>query len=53
MKMVNSEEVLKNGKKGSRPASPVHLAASSNGGQGSESSEDEREGMISSLDIHG
>jgi len=46
MKMVNSEEVLKNGKKGSRPASPVHLAASSNGGQGSESSEDEREGRI-------
>ena len=49
--MVEEIQVLKNGKRGSRPGSPVGLlstAASSNGGgpQNSESSEDEREGSI-------
>ena len=50
--MVEEIQVLKNGKRGSRPGSPVGLlstAASSNGGgpQNSESSEDEREGRYS------
>ena len=49
--MVEEIQVLKNGKKGSRPGSPVGLlstsAASANGGgQNSESSEDEREGIF-------
>jgi len=45
--MVNSDSevmVLKNGS--GRSGSPITLAAPSNGGQGSESSEDEREGRI-------
>lgn len=48
MKMVNSDSevtVLKNGGSG-RSGSPITLNAPSNGGQASESSEDEREGRI-------